>query len=159
VRRFLSDGGADPGFTPYHEAFGVDDTPVGIVAQGSGATVVAANSKVGTDNDIVLLRLADDSTPDPDFGIDGATVSDVGRRSAARGLVAPSAGRPLVVGSTRVGARDVASAFRYQEDGSSVPLQTEGLVLDAFGGVCGWSAGCLGAPTAVVGNPGWPGWD
>ena len=64
-----------------------------------------------------------------------------------------------MVGSTRVGTRDVASAFRYQEDGSSGPLPTEGLVLDAFGGLYGWSASCLGAPTAVVGNPGWPGWD
>ncbi len=159
VRRFLSDGSADPAFTPYREAFGVDDTPVGVVAQGSGAVVVAANSRVGSDNDIVLLRLADDGTPDPDFGIDGASVSDVGRSSAARGVVAPSGGRPLVVGSTHVGARDVASAFRFREDGSSGPSPTEGFVLDAFGGLSGWSAGCLGAPTGVIGNPFWPGWD
>jgi len=159
VRRFLADGSADPGFAAYHEAFGGNDAPVGIVAQGDGATVVAANSKVGTDNDLVLLRLADDGTPDTDFGIDGATVSDVGRRSVAGGVVSPSAGRPLVVGSTRTGGRDVASVFRYQDDGSNGPVPTEGLVLDGFGGLHGWSAGCLGAPSAITGNPYWPGWD
>ena len=159
VRRYLADGGADPGFTPYHAAFGIQDAPVGIVAQSSGATVVAANSKVGNDNDVVLVRLTADGTPDEDFGIDGATVSDAGRRPLARGVVAPSAGRPLLVGSTRVGSRDVASVFRFQGDGSAGPLPTEGFVLDVYGRLSGWSAGCLGAPAAVVGNPTWPGWD
>jgi uncharacterized delta-60 repeat protein len=159
VRRYLTDGSADPAFTPYREAFGVNDAPVGIVAQGDGGTVVAANSKVGTDNDLVLVRLADDGTPDADFGIDGATVVDAGRRSVAGGVVAPSAGRPLVVGSTRAGGRDVASVFRFQDDGSAGAIPTEGFVLDGYGGLHGWSASCLGAPTSIAGNPYWPGWD
>ena len=159
VRRFLADGTEDPAFTAYREAFGGDDVPTGIVAQDDGGTVIVVNSKVGTDNDVVLVRLADDGTPDVDFGIDGATVTDVGRRSYAGELVAPSAGRPLVVGGTRVGARDVASVFRYQDDGSAGTIPTEGLLLDAYGGLHGWSAGCLGSPTAIAGNPYWPGWD
>jgi uncharacterized delta-60 repeat protein len=159
VRRFLADGAQDPAFAPYREAFGVDDAPTAIVAQDAGATVVVGNSKVGTDNDIVLLRLGDDGTPDDDFGIDGATVSDLGRRSVAGGLVAPSAGKPIVVGSERVGSRDVAAAFRYQDDGAAGSIPTEGLLLDAFGGLHGWSAGCLGAPSAFAGSPYWPGWD
>ena len=157
VRRYLADGSADPGFTPYHEAFGVNDTPVGIVAQGSGTTVVAANSKVGTDNDVVLLRLADDGTPDADFGIDGATVSDVGRRSVARRRGRAVGGSSARGGQHRVGARDVASAVpvpgrrlgRTDADRGSRarrlrrPVRVEREL--------------PGAPTAVVGNPYWPG--
>ena len=122
--------------------------------------MVAANSKVGTDNDLVLLRLADDGTPDADFGIDGATVSDAGRRSVAGGVVvavgavvrswwaarAPAAATSRRCSGTRTTARPA-------------PIPTEGLVLDGFGGLHGWSAAASARPTAIAGNPYWPGWD
>jgi uncharacterized delta-60 repeat protein len=159
VRRFLTDGTDDPAFTQFADSFGSNDTPVSVVAQSDGKLLLAANSAVGSDNDLVLARFDDDGSPDPDFGIDGATVSDVGRRSRIAGAVAPVGQRPVAVGSVRRGSLDVASVFRYQDDASVASIPTQGLTVDAFGGVHPWSVGCLGGPTGVTGNPYWPGWD
>ncbi len=159
VRRYLADGSSDPDFTGFHDTFGSDDAPVAMVGRGDGALLVAANSRVGGDNDVVLVRLDADGTPDLDFGIDGATIADVGRRSTVGGVVVPPDGLPLAVGSIREGSRDLAAAFRVQPDGSSAALPAQGVVLDAYGGIHPWSSACLGGPAAVAGYPYWRGWD
>ncbi|MGZ6897855.1 MAG: hypothetical protein ACXVJZ_10505 [Acidimicrobiia bacterium] len=159
VRRYQSDGTDDSGFDHYSDSFGISDTPVSVAVQPDGKVLVAANSRVGTDNDVVLVRLLDDGSADAGFGIDGATVSDLGRRSTVGGAVVALDGHPLAVGSMRAGNRDVVAAFRYQDDGASAPIPAQGVVVDSFGGVHGWSAACLGGPTGVAGNPYWPGWD
>ncbi len=159
VRRYLANGTADPAFTPYRDAFGVTDTPTAITRQSDGALVIAGNSKVGSDNDLVLVRLADDGVADAGFGIDGATVVDAGRRSAVFGVVAPADGRILALGTTRLAGRDVVGAFRFQGNTSTAAVPVQGVVVDANGGLHGWSAGCQAAPSGFVGGPFWPGSD
>lgn len=159
VRRFLDDGTEDPAFTRFREAFGVDDAPVGVVRTSGGKLVIAANSAVGGDNDLVALRLDADGTPDTTFGIDGASVVDAGRRSTVRGIDVASDGRPIAVGSVRRSGRDRIALFGFQADESANGAPTTGVVVDAFGGVHGWSSRCLAGAPAIVGNPYWLGWD
>jgi uncharacterized delta-60 repeat protein len=158
VRRFSATGGNDPAFTTFTDRFGTNDTPVSVGAQSDGTILVAVNSMVGSDNDVVLLRLDADGTADPDFGIDGATVSDLGRRTRVAGAVAPAGQAPVALGTVRQG-RDLAAVLRYQADGSSGAIPAQGFTADAYGGIHPWSVGCLGGPTGVTGNPYWPGWD
>lgn len=159
VRGFLADGTDDPTFTSFVERFGADDLPVSVGAQSDGTILLAANSAVGSDNDVVLARLDSDGAPDPDFGIDGATVWDLGRRSRVGGAVAVPGQKPIAVGSVRVAGRDTAAVLRYQDDGSAAGIPVQGFTTDAFGGVHPWSVGCLGGPTGVTGTPYWSGWD
>ncbi len=159
VRRFLVDGSADSSFTNYRETFGVNDAPSALTRQADGHLVVAVNSRVGSDNDIVLARLGTDGTPDDAFGIGGVSIVDTGRRSAVNAVVAPSDGSVLAIGSVRQGGLDIVGVFRYQADSSTSGVPTQGVIVDGFGGLHGWSAGCQAAPAGFVGGGYWPGWD
>lgn len=120
VRRYLEGGTPDSSFTNYREAFGINDAPSALTRQSDGHLVVAVNSKVGSDNDIVLARLGDDGTPDDGFGVGGVSVVDAGRRSAVNAVVAPPDGRIMAIGSVRQAGRDVVGLFRFQPDSSTV---------------------------------------
>ncbi len=159
VRRYLEDGTPDSSFTNYREAFGINDAPSALTRQPDGHLVVAVNSKVGSDNDIVLARLGDDGTPDDGFGVGGVSVVDAGRRSAVNAVVAPPDGRILAIGSVRQAGLDVVGLFRFQPDSSTSDVPTQGVVVDGYGGLHGWSAGCQAAPVGFVGSGYWPGWD
>ena len=159
VRRYLETGTPDSSFTNYREAFGINDVPSALTRQPDGHLVVAVNSKVGSDNDIVLARLGDDGTPDDGFGVSGVSVVDAGRRSAVNAVVAPPDGRILAIGSVRQAGLDVVGLFRFQPDSSTSGVPTQGVVVDGFGGLHGWSADCQAAPTGFVGGGYWPGWD
>ena len=159
VRRYLDDGSADSSFTPFRDAFGVNDSPTALARQSDGRVVVAVNSKVGTDNDVVLVRLGDDGVPDDSFGVAGVSISDAARHSSVNGVVVRSDGGPLAVGSIRQGANDIAAVFRYQPDASTSGLPARGFEVDGFGGLHGWSSGCSAAPSGVVGAAYWSGWD
>ncbi len=56
VRRYTSDGTLDGTFARTDRAYGMGDRPVAVLVRGDGKVVVTVNSKVGSDNDIVLLR-------------------------------------------------------------------------------------------------------
>lgn len=159
VRRYIENGTPDPAFGAYREAFGVNDTPSALTRRADGSVLVAVNSKVGADNDIALVRLGEDGTPDAEFGIDGVSVLDAGRRSWVAGVVVPPDGRPLAVGSVRRAGVDAVGVFRFQSDQSTAALPVRGVVADGFGGLHGWSAGCTSLPTGFVGSGYWPGWD
>jgi|GEM_PF-4160256 delta-60 repeat domain len=159
VRRYLDDGSADPSFTPFHDAFGVNDSPTALARQADGRVVVAVNSKVGTDNDLVLVRLGDDGVPDDSFGVGGVSISDSARHSSVNGVVVPSGGGPFAVGSLRLGANDIVGMFRYQPDSSTFGVPTQGVEVDGYGGLHGWSSGCTAKPGGFVGASYWPGWD
>lgn len=159
VRRYLDDGTPDTSFSAYRDALGVNDAPSALTRQSDGRIVVAVNSRVGTDNDVVLVRLGDDGVPDDGFGIGGVSVVDAGRRSVVNGVVVPPDGRALAVGSVRRGSVNVVGLFRFQPDSSSIGIPAQGIVADGFGGLHGWSSGCLSAPTGFVGGGYWPGWD
>ena len=105
------------------------------------------------------MRLDDDGTLDDSFGVGGVSINDAGRRSTAGGVVVPSDGRPLVVGSVRRATLDVVGAFRFQPDASTTGIPTRGVVVDGFGGLHGWSAGCTNKPSGFAGGPYWTGQD
>lgn len=159
VRRYLDSGSADSSFTPFRDAFGVNDSPTALARQSDGRVVVALNSKVGTDNDLVLVRLGDDGVPDDGFGVAGVSISDAGRRSSVNGVVVRSGGGPLAVGSIRQGANDVAAAIQYQPDASTSGLPARGFEVEGFGGLHPFSIGGGPKPVAPSGAPYWPGLD
>ncbi len=159
VRRYNADGTRDTAFTSYRDAFGVNDVPAGLTRRADGSVLVAVNSKVGSDNDIVIVRLGDDGVPDDAFGVGGVSISDAGRRSTVAGVVVPTDGKPFALGSVRRGTRDVVGAFRFQDDASTLGVPTRGVVVDGFGGLHGWSAGCTSKPSGFVGGPYWSGQD
>ena len=159
VRRYLENGTPDSSFTDYHDAFGINDVPSALTRQSDGRLVIAVNSRVGSDNDIVVARLGVDGTPDDGFGLGGVSVVDAGRRSAVNAVVAPPDGRVLAIGSVRQSGLDVVALARFQPDASTSGVPTQGVVVDGFGGLHGWSAGCQSAPTGFVGGGYWPGWD
>lgn len=159
VRGFLSTGADDPSFNAFDDRFGTDDAPVSVAAQSDGRILVAVDSAVASDHDVVVMRLQSDGSVDPDFGIDGATVSDLGRSPGVAGALAPAGQGPVALGSVRRAGHDVAAVFRYQDDGAASGIPVQGFTADAWGGVHPWSAGCLGGPTGVTGSPYWVGWD
>ncbi len=159
VRRFLDDATMDSSFTAYHDAFGVSDTPAALTLQADGRVVIAVNSGVGTDNDIVVARLGSDGVPDDSFGVGGVSIADAGRRSSVSGVVVTPDGRSFAVGSVWRNGHDVVGIFRYQDDASTLGTTTQGVVVDGFGGLHGWSAGCTSGPSGFVGGPYWLGWD
>lgn len=159
LRRYTAAGAVDPTFHAVDRTFGLDDQPVAIAIRADGRILLAGNSRVGTDNDIVLARFTGDGTADAAFGIGGVSVEDDGANPSARGVALSADGRPLVVGRVRVGARTRLAVLGYQADGATAPHPTRGFVLDGYGGLRGFSAGCTGSPGGVRGAPHWPGWD
>lgn len=159
VRRYLETGSADPSFTSVRESFGVDDMPSAMTRQNDGKLIVAVNSAVGSDNDIVLVRLNDDGRHDATFGIDGASILDAGRRAAVNAVVAPPDTGPLALGVARRGSRAVVGVFRFEPDSATGPPPAQGVVMDGFGGLHSFSARCLGGPESIRGTSYWQGWD
>jgi uncharacterized delta-60 repeat protein len=159
LRRYTVAGEADPTFAPTDVPFGKDDEPAAVAVQADGRILLAGNSAVDGDNDVVLARFLADGTPDPSFGIGGATVADAGRRPRAAALVVPSDGRALVFGATGAGGRDGIGIFRFQADDATAPYPGRGFVADGYGGLHGFGIGCAPGAAGVTGGPYWPGWD
>jgi uncharacterized delta-60 repeat protein len=159
VRRYHPDGSRDTDFQNTDRAFGLDDDPVGVVARADGKIVVAENSKVGSDNDVMLLRLNGDGTRDQSFGIGGVSLADAGARPVAGDLVVRSDGRVVVVGSLHTGGARQLALLRYQGDSATAARPAQGYVVDARGTPHGFSAGCPTRPPRPVGFPTWAGAD
>ncbi len=159
VRRYGPDGTLDPTFHATDRAFGLDDDPAAIVARPDGKILVAGNSAVGDDNDVVLLRLNGDGTRDGTFGITGVSLQDAGSSTVVGSAVVRSNGRVLVVGSVRVSGRRQLALLRSQTDTATGPRPAQGFVLTGAGALSGFSAGCPAKPAAPASNPTWPGRD
>jgi uncharacterized delta-60 repeat protein len=159
VRRYRPDGTRDTDFQNTDRAFGLGDEPVGVVVRPDGKIVVAANSRVGTDNDVLLLRLNSDGTRDQSFGIGGVTLADFGARPVAGDLTVRSDGRVVVVGSTHTGGIRQLALLRFQGDTATAPRPTQGYVIDGYGTPRGFTAGCATKPPTPIGFPKWPGVD
>ena len=159
VARYASDGTVDSTFTTVDQAFGMADMPASLALRVDGKIIVSGNSKVGSDNDLLVARFNGDGSADAGFGIGGVTLEDEGASSRAQAVLVLADGRPLVVGSVRQDGHDRLARFGYQADLSSAAHPARGFVLDAFGGLHGFSAGCVGRPAAAVGSPSWPGRD
>lgn len=159
VRRYNADGTRDMELTATDRAFGQDDRPVAAAVRPDGKILVAANSTVGTDNDVLLLRLNPDGTRDDTFGIGGVSLLDAGTYPVVGDAVVRPDGRAVVVGSVRVSGRQRLALLRFQGDTSTAVRPAQGFVLDGTGGLHGFSAGCTAMPATAGGNKKWPGKD
>jgi uncharacterized delta-60 repeat protein len=159
VRRYAPDGTLDPTFHATDRAFGLDDDPAAIVARPDGKILVAGNSAVADDNDVLLLRLNGDGTRDGTFGITGISDQDAGSSPIVGDALVRSDGRVLVVGSVRVSGRRQLALIRSQTDTATDPRPAQGFVITGAGALSGFSAGCPAKPAAAASNPTWPGQD
>ena len=130
VRRYNADGTRDMDFQATDRAFGLDDAPAAIVMRPDGKIVVAGNSKVGTDNDVLLLRFEPDGTRDDTFGIGGISLQDAGSYPVVGDAVVRPDGRAVVAGSLRVTGRPRLALLRYQGDTSTAVRPAQGFVVD-----------------------------
>lgn len=156
VRRYHADGTRDLEFQETDRAFGLDDQPAAVVVRPDGKIVVAANSKVGSDNDVLLLRLEVDGTRDGAFGIGGVSLQDAGSYPVVGDVVVRADGRAVVAGSLRVAGRPRLALLRYQSDTATAMRPAQGFVLDGTGGLHGFAAGCSVEPATAGGNTKWP---
>jgi uncharacterized delta-60 repeat protein len=159
VRRYNTDGTRDTDFHNVDRAYGLDDEAVGVVVRGDGKIVVAGNSTVANDNDVLVLRLESDGLRDQSFGIGGVSLSDAGSRPIAGDLVVRSDGRVIVVGSLHTGGARQLALLRFQGDAATAPRPAQGYVVDGYGSPLGFSAGCAAKPPRPTGSPHWAGWD
>jgi uncharacterized delta-60 repeat protein len=159
VRRYGADGTLDGGFAVTDRSFGLNDRPVSVRVRGDGKVVVTGNSKVGNDNDVVLLQLNADGTRDASFGIGGISLVDAGTSPVANDAAVRADGRVLVAGSLRVSGRPRLGVFRYQGDAATAARPTQGFVVDGTGALHGFTSGCSTKPATPGGNTKWPGKD
>jgi uncharacterized delta-60 repeat protein len=159
VRRYGPDGTVDGGFAVTDRAFGLNDKPVSVLVRGDGKVVVTGNSKVGNDNDVVLLQLNADGTRDATFGIGGISLVDAGTYPVANDAARRGDGRVLVAGSLRVTGRPRLALFRFQNDAATAARPAQGFVVDGTGALHGFAAGCSTKPATPGGNTKWPGKD
>ncbi|MGZ6963523.1 MAG: hypothetical protein ACXVKA_04825 [Acidimicrobiia bacterium] len=152
VRRYGADGTLDGTFQAVDRAYGLDDKPVAVMAQPDGKVVVAGNSKVQNDNDVLLVRFNGDGTRDASFGITGVSLQDAGSYPVVNDAALPADGRIVVVGSMRVGGRKQVAQLHYQGDADTAVRPAQGFVLDGTGGLNGFSAGCSAKPSAAADN-------
>ena len=157
VRRYLADGSADPGFTPYprRSASRTRRSASSRRAAARRWSPRTPRSATTTTSSSCASRPTAGRTRSSASTAPRCSTPDAGRSPAAWSR--RPTGRPLVVGSTRVGSRDVAAVFRFQADGSAGPLPTEGFVLDGYGGLSGgapavWA--CRRRSSAIPSGPG-----
>jgi uncharacterized delta-60 repeat protein len=159
VRRYGADGTLDGGFATTDRAFGLNDRPVSVLVRADGKVLVTGNSKVGNDNDVVLLQLNADGTRDASFGIGGISLVDAGTYPVANDAAVRADGRVLVAGSVRVSGRPRLALFRFQGDTATAARPAQGFVVDGSGALHGFAAGCSTKPATPGGNTKWPGKD
>jgi uncharacterized delta-60 repeat protein len=159
VRRYDATGTLDDDFAVTDRAFGLNDRPASVLVRGDGKVLVTGNSKVGTDNDVVLLQLNSDGTRDASFGIGGISLLDAGTYPVANDAARRADGRVLVAGSLRVAGRPRLALFRYQTDAATAARPAQGFVVDGTGALHGFAAGCTAKPATPGGNTKWPGKD
>lgn len=131
LARYLPDGTLDPGFGTggmVTTDLGAQDVIRGIALQADGAIVAAGYTGIGeglyeggggVGGDVAVARYLPDGTLDPDFGMGGIVITDLGGAAdAARGVAIQADGRIVVAGSTPGGSEDNFAVVRYLVDGS-----------------------------------------
>jgi uncharacterized delta-60 repeat protein len=152
VRRYGADGVLDSTFNVIDRSYGLDDKAVAVFARADGAVTVVGNSKVGSDNDVLMLRFNSDGTRDMTFGIGGVALHDAGSYPVVNDAAIPASGRAVLVGSMRVSGRKQVAQLRYQGDADTAARPTQGFVIDGTGGLNGFAAGCASKPPTASGN-------
>lgn len=107
-----------------------------LVIDDSGRAVVAVRSYSGEDVALTLARFTAEGTLDTSFGAGtGMVKTPVGTYTdPVIGLALDGAGRVLIAGATRRGAREVLAVARYSADGvADATFGTAGIVTTAIG--------------------------
>lgn len=139
VVRYNPDGGLDLDFNGNGQvvtAFGNgDDLALDVALQQDGKIVVCGQTFTESGNDIVLLRLLDDGSYDPDFGINGVvTLAIGGGDDTASAVAIQDDGRILVAGTVTDGGQTNGVVLRFLSNGFVDPsFGTQGKVKIAQG--------------------------
>lgn len=123
VVRYNSDGTPDNSFSTDGKmtlAIGpADDYGLSAVLQPDGKIVVAGYSNNGNDNDIAVIRLNADGTPDAGFGTNGIITTTIGTGNdyCYSAALQPD-GKIAVAGASQSGFYNDFALVRYNVDGS-----------------------------------------
>lgn len=95
-----------------------DDQGFGIALQQDDKIVVCGRTFNGTDNDMVLLRLLDDGSYDPDFGVNGVvTLAPGSGEESATAVAVQDDGRILVAGMMTENGQQTGVLLRLLANG------------------------------------------
>jgi uncharacterized delta-60 repeat protein len=123
LARYTANGTLDTSFG----TGGVVTTPIGsgndqgrsVALQSDGKIVVAGHARVGSTDDIALVRYNLDGTLDNSFGAGGKVTTPVGSSAdIGTSLVLQNDGKIVVAGYARVGSTDDFALVRYNADGT-----------------------------------------
>jgi uncharacterized delta-60 repeat protein len=125
--RYTSSGQPDESFgiggVAIHGLVG-DDAANGVAIQANDRIVLAGRSGPANASDFAVRRLLTNGDNDPDFGLDGAVVTNFGGNDFGYGIALQADQRSVVAGESNVGGtRDFAVA-RYLAVGTVIPTPT-----------------------------------
>jgi uncharacterized delta-60 repeat protein len=135
VLRLDTDGNLDPNFGSdgiyTYDSGNGSDSAVDLLVQSDGRIVVCGSSSNGMDNNILVVRLNANGTPDITFGTNGLTVYDVGNsHDFGSRLTVQNDGKILVTGSSYNGSDHDIIVARFNVNGTlDTTFGTGGIVL------------------------------
>ncbi len=112
-----------------------DDFANSVAIQNDGKIIVAGSSRIGRNNDFVLVRYNPDGSLDTDFNMNGIVITTVAiGGSEAQSITIQSDGKIVVAGFSWNGINDDFALVRYDPDGSlDTSFNNDGMVTTAIG--------------------------
>jgi uncharacterized delta-60 repeat protein len=145
LARYNSDGSRDAsfgdhGFVSTYADVSVVDTADAVLVQPDGKIVVVVS---GFGEGFVLARYANNGSPDPSFGTQGKTITNLGPALAWAAVIQPD-GKIIVAGVRRESPTDDFILARYNSDGSlDSGFGSGGIIFTDMGGDDGANAVAL----------------
>ncbi len=125
LARYDRDGSLDPAFgSAGVVTTGITGIGYAVATGPDGRILVAGSADAGTGNDVVVVRLRPDGSPDPAFGTGGTVLTDVGgagSNDVGDALALQPDGAVLVAGSSDSGTGSHALLLRYRGNGTLDP--------------------------------------
>jgi uncharacterized delta-60 repeat protein len=153
VARFNPDGSPDTSFSVDGRAdvtFGAVDFGRAVALDGNGRIVVAGYTNAGGNNDMAVIRLNPDGSPDNSFSGDGKQTVDFGFDDRAEAVAIAADGSIFIGGTIDGGSADFAAA-KLEPDGDLDPtFDADGMSSITFGAVDHAEAIALDAGGRVV---------
>jgi uncharacterized delta-60 repeat protein len=111
------------------------DAAYSVVLQSDGKIVVAGHSRIGSNDDFVVVRYNTDGSLDTTFDTDGKVTTAIGSGTdEARSVVVQSDGKIVAAGYSRIGSNFDFAVVRYNTNGSlDTSFDTDGKVTTAVG--------------------------
>lgn len=161
VARLLADGTPDPSFAGDGSTtidFGSSELGAGLVVQPDGKIVVVGGTYPGPagKDDMAVVRLLQNGSPDPAFGTAGRVRIDLGGAEDGLAIALRPDGRILVAGTTKDPANaptDIAIVRLEGGDGAPTGNPASGGGGGGGGGTIS-GASCGGRQATIVGTPG-----